>query len=236
MGIVRSAGRGISRLAQLLLFLDGIVVIYLAIDATVILIQHGHTHIWLAWVVGIVPGFILPFFTTLRWLYLGCWVGAPVLAGIAALSDEAVGAKQARKTVAVRRSERVSLPPRLLASWDDSSHQFMSQTVPARGFVEALPKGLQLIYTEIQEPYPSDLWQSISSTSTVGWELFDRDKGPLPGAPGSIGAVADEESGNMRLNLTTNQMLFFVVTDPVTTEQLEAWASFVEAQGVKFDR
>ena len=93
MGIVRSASRGMSRLTQLLLFLDGIVVIYLAIDATVILIQHGYTHIWLAWIVGIIPGFILPFFTTLRWLYLGCLVGAAILAGIAGLSEMVAGAK-----------------------------------------------------------------------------------------------------------------------------------------------
>ena len=46
----------------------------LAIQATVILIHHGYTHIWLAWFVGYVPAYFLPFFTNLRWLYLGTWL------------------------------------------------------------------------------------------------------------------------------------------------------------------
>lgn len=82
-----------SRLAQLVLFLDGIAIVYLSIDATIILIHHGHTHIWLTWFVGILPGFALPFFTSLRWLYLGCGIGAPVLAGLASISDLAAGRK-----------------------------------------------------------------------------------------------------------------------------------------------
>ena len=78
----------IARLIQGLLGLLGIFVLFLAIDATIILVRNGHTHIWLAWFVGFVPGFALPFFTNLRWIYLASWVAAPILALLSTIIDE----------------------------------------------------------------------------------------------------------------------------------------------------
>jgi hypothetical protein len=72
---------------KVLIFLLGIYAVYLAIDATVILVRHGYTHIWLAWFVGFIPGFALPLFTSLRWIYVGTWILAIVLAGAAAVID-----------------------------------------------------------------------------------------------------------------------------------------------------
>lgn len=78
----------IAKLILGLIGLLGIFVCYLAIDATVILVKNGHSHIWLAWFVGFLPGFVLPFFTSLRWIYLASWVAAPILALLATAIDE----------------------------------------------------------------------------------------------------------------------------------------------------
>src|ERR1035438_1980765 len=207
MGFSRSARRGVSRLAQVVLFLDGLVVVYLAIDATVILIDHGHTHIWLAWIVGFLPGFALPFFTGLRWIYIGCWVGAPILAAVAGISDPGSDIEQKRIKTAMSYSKSKGFPPRLPASWDDSTGQFRPGTVPSRGFVTATPTGIALIYSEIQEPYPSDVWRTLETTSTVTWELFDRKNYP-DGAPGGIGLAGGDQSNGPRIIFATISILF----------------------------
>jgi len=130
-----------------------------------------------------------------------------------------------------KRKNQVPLPPTVRATWDDDTHMFFPSTTPARGTVGADNKGIILHYSAVQEPYPKDGWIDVDRHQAVAWNMFD-----VEGAPGGIGEAESSTKDDIKVIFQTSMMVYFVVAEIPTLDQLDSWAAFVEAQGIEFHR